>query len=70
MMNRIELVPITEISRRAGVCALTAKRRLARAGIVADAVLRQGARPACDLFDASRLETLQRTITTAPSVIA
>jgi hypothetical protein len=59
----LELVTVTDAARRIGVCSATLKRRIARAGIVPDAVLIEGSKQLrSPLFVEPRLNQLKKLV--------
>ena len=59
----LELVTVTDAARRIGVCCATLKRRIARAGIVPDAVLIEGSKQLrSPLFVEPRLNQLKKLV--------
>jgi len=61
--NPVELVTVTEAARRMRACVNTLKRKIARHGIVPDALLLEGeTKTPSPLFVASRLPQLQKLI--------
>ncbi len=69
--NTLELLTVTEAARRIGACSNTLKRRLAKAGLVPDAVLVEGSTGLrSPLFVQPRLAELAKLIHTTPETIA
>jgi hypothetical protein len=65
----LELVTATEAARRIGACSLTLKRRIAKAGIIPDAVLLEGAsKLRSPLFVAARLPLLAKLLNLNPEI--
>jgi hypothetical protein len=66
--NTLELLTVTEAARRIGACSITLKRRIARAGLVPDAVIVEGTnRLRSPLFVEPRLGELERLLHTTPA---
>jgi len=61
--NPVQVLTVTEAARQLRVCANTLKRKIARNGIVADAILIEGqTKTPSPLFVAARLPQLQKLI--------
>lgn len=67
----LELLTVTEVARRIGACRMTLKRRVAKAGLLPDAILIEGSTERrSPLFVEPRLPELTRLLHTQPANLA